>query len=87
MSLYDALMEIYAQFGYYKEALKSITLKGIDGVEKKFVLDDKSWIAVRPSGTEPKIKFYFGVCGDSNEASDNKIEALIRDIEDKIDSI
>lgn len=127
MSLYDALMEIYAQFGYYKEALKSITLKGIYGVEKiaeimksfrndkidfiagikidrkldykegidglpkadvlKFVLDDKSWIAVRPSGTEPKIKFYFGVCGDSNEASDNKIEALIRDIEERIDSI
>ena len=127
MNLYDALMEIYDKFGYYKEALKSITLKGIDGVEKiaeimksfrnddissiagvkvdrkldykegidglpksdvlKFVLDDKSWIAVRPSGTEPKIKFYFGVCGDSNEASDNKIEALIRDIEERIDSI
>lgn len=127
MTLYDALMEIYDKFGYYKEALKSITLKGIDGVEKiadimksfrnddissiagvkvdrkldykegidelpksdvlKFVLDDKSWIAVRPSGTEPKIKFYFGVCGDSNEASDNKIEALIRDIEERIDSI
>ena len=127
MTLYDALMEIYDKFGYYKEALKSITLKGIDGVEKiaeimksfrnddidsiagvkvdrkldykegidglpkadvlKFVLEDKSWIAIRPSGTEPKIKFYFGVCGDSNEASDNKIEALIRDIEDKIDSI
>lgn len=127
MTLYDALMEIYAKFGYYKEALKPITLKGIDGVEKiaeimksfrnddidsiagvkvdrkldykegidglpkadvlKFVLEDKSWIAIRPSGTEPKIKFYFGVCGDSNEASDNKIEALIRDIEDKIDSI
>ena len=127
MTLYDALMEIYDKFGYYKEALKSITLKGIDGVEKiaeimksfrnddissiagvkvdrkldykegidglpksdvlKFVLDDKSWIAVRPSGTEPKIKFYFGVCGDSNEASDNKIEALIRDIEERIDYI
>lgn len=127
MTLYDALMEIYDKFGYYKEVLKSITLKGIDGVEKiaeimksfrndnissiagvkvdrkldykegidglpksdvlKFVLDDKSWIAVRPSGTEPKIKFYFGVCGDSNEASDNKIEALIRDIEERIDSI
>ena len=127
MTLYDALMEIYDKFGYYKEALKSITLKGIDGVEKiaeimksfrnddissiagvkvdrkldykegidglpksdvlKFVLDDKSWIAVRPSGTEPKIKFYFGVCGDSNEASDDKIEALIRDIEERIDSI
>lgn len=121
MSLYDALMEIYAQFGYYKEALKSITLKGIDGVEKiaeimksfrnddidsiagvkvdrkldykegidglpkadvlKFVLEDKSWIAIRPSGTEPKIKFYFGVCGDNEVESDKKIEKFMEYIE------
>ena len=127
MTLYDALMDIYDKFGYYKEALKSITLKGIDGVEKiskimkafrnnkidsiasvnvdrvldykegiedlpksdvlKFILEDKSWIAVRPSGTEPKIKFYFGVCGNSKEDSDSKIEALMRDIEDRISSI
>ena len=127
MSLYDALMEIYAQFGYYKEALKSITLKGIDGVEKiaeimksfrnddidsiagvkvdrkldykegidglpkadvlKFVLEDKSWIAIRPSGTEPKIKFYFGVCGNNEVESDKKIELLMKYIEEKIDTI
>ena len=127
MTLYDALMDIYDKFGYYKEALKSITLKGIDGVEKiskimkvfrnnkidsiagvnvdrvldykegiedlpksdvlKFILEDKSWIAVRPSGTEPKIKFYFGVCGNSKEDSDSKVEALMRDIEDRISSI
>lgn len=121
MSLYDALMEIYAKFGYYKETLKSITLKGIDGVEKiaeimkefrnndissiagikvdrfldykegvdglpnanvlKFVLEDKSWIAIRPSGTEPKIKFYFGVCGNSADESDKKISMLKEYIE------
>lgn len=124
MSLYDALMEIYAQFGYYKEALKSITLKGIDGVEKiaeimksfrnddidsiagvkvdrkldykegidglpkadvlKFVLEDKSWIAIRPSGTEPKIKFYFGVCGDNEVESDKKIEKFMKYIEARL---
>lgn len=127
MNLYDALMEIYDKFGYYKEALKSITLKGIDGVEKiaeimksfrnddissiagvkvdrkldykegidglpksdvlKFVLDDKSWIAIRPSGTEPKIKFYFGVCGNNEVESDKKVELLMKYIEEKIDTI
>ena len=127
MTLYDALMEIYDKFGYYKEALKSITLKGIDGVEKiaeimksfrnddissiagvnvdrkldykegidglpkadvlKFVLEDNSWIAIRPSGTEPKIKFYFGVCGNNEVESDKKIELLMKYIEEKIDTI
>lgn len=127
MNLYDALMEIYDKFGYYKEALKSITLKGIDGVEKiaeimksfrnddissiagvkvdrkldykegidglpkadvlKFVLEDNSWIAIRPSGTEPKIKFYFGVCGNNEVESDKKVELLMKYIEEKIDTI
>lgn len=121
MTLYDALMEIYDKFGYYKEALKSITLKGIDGVEKiaeimksfrnddissiagvkvdrkldykegidglpksdvlKFVLEDNSWIAIRPSGTEPKIKFYFGVCGNNEVESDKKVNILKEYIE------
>ena len=121
MNLYDALMEIYDKFGYYKESLKSITLKGIDGVEKiaeimksfrnddissiagvkvdrkldykegidglpkadvlKFVLEDNSWIAIRPSGTEPKIKFYFGVCGDNEVESDKKVNILKEYIE------
>lgn len=124
MNLYDALMEIYDKFGYYKEALKSITLKGIDGVEKiaeimksfrnddidsiagvkvdrkldykegidglpkadvlKFVLEDKSWIAIRPSGTEPKIKFYFGVCGYNEVESDKKIEKFMEYIEARL---
>ena len=127
MTLYDALMEIYDKFGYYKEVLKSITLKGIDGVEKiaeimksfrndnissiagvkvdrkldykegidglpkadvlKFVLEDNSWIAIRPSGTEPKIKFYFGVCGNNEVESDKKVELLMKYIEEKIDTI
>ena len=42
----------------------------------KFFLDDKSWFAARPSGTEPKIKFYFGVTSDSEEGADEKIKAL-----------
>ncbi|HIZ52758.1 MAG TPA: phospho-sugar mutase [Candidatus Enterococcus avicola] len=42
----------------------------------KYVLADGSWIAVRPSGTEPKIKFYIGVKGDSQEEADAKIVAL-----------
>ena len=103
MTLYEGLEEVYKKYGYYKEELVSMTLKGIDGMEKikymmanfrnsniqeianikvekindyklgienlpksdvlKFILEDGSWIAVRPSGTEPKIKFYFGCNG------------------------
>ena len=42
----------------------------------KYVLADDSWIAVRPSGTGPKMKFYIGVKADSQVAADEKIEAL-----------
>lgn len=42
----------------------------------KYVLADESWIAVRPSGTEPKIKFYIGVKSESTKAADEKIAAL-----------
>lgn len=49
------------------------------GMEKsnvlKYYLADETWIAVRPSGTEPKIKFYIGVVADSLEATRAKIEA------------
>ena len=44
----------------------------------KYTLADGSWIAVRPSGTEPKIKFYIAVVGESNEDSQTKI-ANIKD--------
>ena len=48
----------------------------------KYTLDDGSWIAVRPSGTEPKIKFYIAVVGESNEDS----QANIANIEAEINA-
>ena len=50
----------------------------------KYTLDDGSWIAVRPSGTEPKIKFYIAVVGDSNEDAQAKIAAIEAEINDFI---
>lgn len=127
MTLYEGLQEVYKKYGYYKEELKSITLKGIDGMEKiksimshfrdanieeisgikvselidykeginnlpksdvlKFILEDKSWIAIRPSGTEPKIKFYFGCSGENQEKVDNKLENIINEISSIVDSV
>ena len=48
----------------------------------KYTLADGSWIAVRPSGTEPKIKFYIAVVSESNEDS----QAKIANIEDEINA-
>ena len=127
MTLYEGLQEVYKKYGYYKEDLKSITLKGIDGMEKiksimshfrnanigqiadikveelrdykegisdlpksdvlKFILEDNSWIAVRPSGTEPKIKFYFGCNGEDKIEVDNKLENIMNEIVNIVDSI
>lgn len=113
-TLYGLLMDIYAEFGLYKEDLLSLTKKGKAGVEEiqammknfrenppkeiggsevvkiidynkpqetglpksnvlQFYLKDGSVVSVRPSGTEPKIKFYFGVHGADSDA---KIAAL-----------
>ena len=120
MTLYEGLQEVYKKYGYYKEELKSITLKGIDGMKQiqnimdyfrnsdiqtiadikvaevrdykkgindlpksdvlKFILEDESWIAVRPSGTEPKIKFYFGCNGENKELVNDKLDKIIEDI-------
>lgn len=46
----------------------------------KFYLEDGSWIAVRPSGTEPKCKFYFCVVGDNLESASNKYESLLESV-------
>ena len=127
MSLYEGLIDIYNKYGYYREELKSITLKGIDGMEQiksimqyyrnsniesigsikikglkdyssgidglpksdvlKFILEDESWIAVRPSGTEPKIKFYFGCNGKDKDIVDEKVMNIMNDIINITESI
>ncbi|EGT3707514.1 phospho-sugar mutase [Clostridioides difficile] len=127
MNLYEALIDTYNKFGYYKEDLKSVTLKGIDGIKKikemmlyfrsvkidnvadvkvdkildykdgvddlpksdvlKFLFEDGSWIAIRPSGTEPKIKFYFGANSDNQEDVEFKLNNLISYILNVVDSI
>ncbi len=70
---------------------KGVSIDG-DGVETaldlpssdviKFHLEDGSWIAMRPSGTEPKIKFYFGVCAAIRAEAESRLEKLIQSILD-----
>lgn len=50
----------------------------------KYLLEDNSWLCVRPSGTEPKIKFYMGTTSDALEKSQNQLEALKVALMDKI---
>ncbi|QCX32905.1 phospho-sugar mutase [Caloramator sp. E03] len=131
MSLYDGIKEIYKKYGYYKEDLKSVTLKGIEGSERiknimeklrnetplkiaqqevitvkdylkkieknvlngdeevidlpesnviQLVLKDKSVITARPSGTEPKIKFYFAAVAKDIDEANRKIEKMQEDV-------
>ncbi|OJT82801.1 phosphoglucomutase [Clostridioides difficile] len=127
MNLYEALIDTYNKFGYYKEDLKSSNFKrhrwnkkikemmlyfrsvkidnvadvkvdkildykdGVDDLPKsdvlKFLLEDGSWIAIRPSGTEPKIKFYFGANSDNQEDVEFKLNNLISYILNVVDSI
>ncbi|MGF9967188.1 phospho-sugar mutase [Bacillus rhizoplanae] len=126
-TLYDGLLEVFDKYGYFREDLVSLTLKGKDGAEKiqqmmtsfresaskevagitvtavedykaseatslqdghvteihlpksnvlKYQLGDGSWFCLRPSGTEPKIKFYFGVKSDSLQHSEEKLAAI-----------
>lgn len=50
-------------------------------------LEDNAWLCVRPSGTEPKIKFYFGIVGTSLEDADKKAEAFTKGIEEMVDKL
>lgn len=134
-SLYDALLEIFEEYGYFKESLESLTLKGKDGAEQiakiledfrenppkevagktivavedyktsirkefsngklspislpksnvlKYFLEDGSWFCVRPSGTEPKCKFYFSVVGQSLKDSEEKVNRLQTAVMEKV---
>ena len=53
----------------------------------KFLLEDEAWLCFRPSGTEPKIKSYFGVKTDSKEKSEAIISAMQQEVNDRIASI
>ena len=126
-TLWDAMIELYERYGYYKDDIKSITLKGIEGLQKiqeiletlrknppaqigdytvlsardykadtirdvktgevrptglpssnvlYYDLTDDAWLCVLPSGTEPKVKFYYGIKGTSLEDADAKSAAL-----------
>lgn len=116
-TLWDQMITLYETYGYYKEDLLSITLKGADGAEKiaammeeirqnppkeiggfavihmqdylrteethlpssnvlYFALEEDGWCCMRPSGTEPKIKFYIGVKGTSLENAADRLEAV-----------
>ncbi|MCD8196244.1 MAG: phospho-sugar mutase [Lachnospiraceae bacterium] len=127
MTLWDAMLAMYEKYGYYKDFVKSIELKGIEGLAKiqeiletlrnntpevvggykvlsardykldtirdmatgevrptglpqsnvlYYDLEDGAWLCVRPSGTEPKVKFYCGVKGSSLADADEKSAAL-----------
>ena len=126
-TLWDGMIDMYEKYGYYREGISTMTLKGIDGAaqidtimsnarEKApaqigdykvlairdykndtrkdmvtgetaptglpssnvlyYELEDNAWCCVRPSGTEPKIKFYFGVKGESLADSQAKLDKL-----------
>ena len=49
-----------------------------------FDMEDNVWMCVRPSGTEPKIKFYYGVVGTSLEDADKKSEHMAKAVDDLI---
>ena len=137
-TLWDAMIEMYEQFGYYKDAIQSVTMKGIEGLQKiqeimnslrqnpptefaghkvtavrdykadtitdvatgavkptglpnsnvlYYELTDDAWVCVRPSGTEPKVKFYYGVKGTSLADADEKSDIMGKAVLDMVDSM
>lgn len=138
MTLWDAMIEMYEKYGYYKDAVKAIDLKGIEGLAKiqeimeslrknppkqvgeysvisardykldtiqdmstgevkptglpssnvlYYDMNDGAWLCVRPSGTEPKVKFYYGVKGNSLEDADQKSAQLGEKVMNMVNSM
>jgi len=115
-TLYDALLSLYEEHGYFLEGIHSISFEGKIGLDKiknimtkfrndppssiagysvikiedylnhshlpkanvlKFILEGYRWVALRPSGTEPKFKIYCGVVEESLEKGKKEVESLI----------
>ncbi|WP_330949137.1 phospho-sugar mutase [Virgibacillus sp. MG-45] len=53
----------------------------------KFNLENNSWVCLRPSGTEPKIKCYYGVCSTSNEESEASLAKLKKEMDEQIQAL
>ena len=74
------IMEKFRNEPISVDVIEKIDYKeGIDGLPKSDVLKFKTkngWFAVRPSGTEPKIKFYFGICADNEPDADRLLKEL-----------
>ncbi|MBT2726357.1 phosphomannomutase [Bacillus sp. ISL-75] len=92
----ERLMEVagieVAAIEYYSTSLRFIngTESKIDLPQSnvlKYHLADGSWFCLRPSGTEPKAKFYFGVKGETMEDSQEKLSAILNSVMNRFDAI
>ncbi|RLL42833.1 phospho-sugar mutase [Oceanobacillus piezotolerans] len=52
----------------------------------KFILEGNAWVCLRPSGTEPKLKYYYGVCGQDKQDAEVKLEELKQEMDSLIKS-
>lgn len=72
-------------YNYAEKSKAECEVTGMNAV--RFLLKDGSWICVRPSGTEPKLKLYIGAVSETNEKTDAKLAALMADIDDKLTAL